>query len=262
MLWIALVVGLALTLRRGRRAEITSSHIVDVALYGLVAGIVAAHITSILLDLRYYLANPKEVFGLWTGLFSRSGGLRGLSFHGGLAGGVLATLLYCRKKRLSFLRLADLFSPALALGYAITRIGCFLNGCCYGIPTNLPWAVRFRVAPDSSVLTLPSHPTQLYAVVSNLIILWLLFLIEKRQRFTGQIFVSYLALYSVYRFLIEFLRRGVTAEIAFAGLTQAQVVSLLMLGVTIPIMVKGLLLKSGAVQQCRDAKRAHSGSKR
>ena len=240
MLWIALIVGLWRTLRAARYTDLKREHVVDVVLYGLLAGILSAHIVSILLDLPYYSHRPSEILDLWRGMFSPAGGIRGLSFHGGLTGAVVAALIYTRRKGIGFMAMADLCSPGLALGYGIARIGCFLNGCCYGIPTSLPWGMRFCADPVSGELTPPSHPTQLYALAASILIFIALVAIERRKRFTGQVFLSYLALYSVYRFLIEFFRKGVTAEVAFGGITEAQVVSLAVLAVTLPILCSRL----------------------
>ncbi len=228
MLWFALIAALVRTLRASKRSGLTSEQVVDISLYALLSGIVFAHLASIMLDLPYYLRYPSEITGLWTGMFAAEGGLRGLSFHGGFVGGMLAAYVYARRKGLFFLDVIDLFSPGLALGYGIARIGCFLNGCCYGAPTDVPWAVRFVIDPHSHQLTEPSHPTQIYSMLASLAIFGILVLIEKRRRFGGQVFLSYVALYAVYRFLIEFMRKGVTAEVAFAGLTEAQVVSIVM----------------------------------
>jgi len=251
MLCIGFAVGLYRTLRASRRTSIKPEHVLDVALYGVIAGVVAAHLSSILLDLPYYWRNPSEILGLWSGVLSASGGLRGLSFHGGLIGAAGVTLLYARRKGIRFLEIADLCSPALALGYGITRIGCFLNGCCYGVPTGLPWAVRFPFDPVSGELTLPSHPTQLYAAAAGILMYFALVAVEKRRRFAGHVFLSYLLLYSVYRFLIEFLRRGVTAEIAFAWITEAQLASLVVLAVALPLLVRGLRRPSSVQTQIR-----------
>lgn len=228
MLWFALLAGLIRTLRASKRSGLTSEQVVDISLYALLSGIVVAHLASVALDLPYYLRNPSEITGLWSGMLSAEGGLRGLSFHGGFAGGMLAAYVYTRRKGLSFLNVIDLFAPGLAIGYGIARIGCFLNGCCYGLPTDLPWAVRFVTDPVTHHLTEPSHPTQIYAMLASFAIFGILVWVERRRRFGGQVFFSYVALYAVYRFLIEFLRRGITAEVAFVGLTEAQIVSLLM----------------------------------
>lgn len=237
MLWVALMVGLFRTTRAARRiGTIDPQLVVDVALYAVLGGIVMAHIASIILELPSYIHDPSQICKLWSGMFSAGGGLRGLSFHGGLIGAIGVVFLYSKRHKIKFLDLADLMTPALALGYGITRIGCFLNGCCYGVPTSLPWGVRFQPDPLSNVMTEPSHPTQLYATGISVILFFILVGIEKRRRYSGQVFVSYIAMYSVYRFLIEILRRGVTAEVSFAGLTQGQWASIVMFAMAIPAM--------------------------
>jgi len=149
-----------------------------------------------------------------------------LSFHGGLVFAMLAGYVYTRFARLGFWQCADLVAPSVAIGYACTRIGCFINGCCYGCPTDLPWAVRFS---HDGVLTAPSHPTQIYAALASLAIFFVLTKLEKMNRAPGFVFVSYLGLYGVYRFLVEILRKGYSAEVWRWGLTQAQAVSILMI---------------------------------
>jgi phosphatidylglycerol:prolipoprotein diacylglycerol transferase len=245
MLWIALVVGVLWTVKAAKRTDIKPDHVIDVSLWALIVGVITAHLTSVFLD---YLHNPSGVWGLWGGLLSPSGGIRGLSFHGGLIGGIGSAYLYARRKKINFLALADLCSPALALAYGITRIGCFLNGCCYGIPTQLPWAVRFHTDAVSGGLTPPSHPTQIYAMLASFLIFLILLGVQVRRRFVGQVFLSYIAMYSVYRFLIEFLRKGVTAEIAFAGLTQAQIASLILMAISIPLLLMKQVKRDAGVE--------------
>jgi phosphatidylglycerol:prolipoprotein diacylglycerol transferase len=118
--------------------------------------------------------------------------------------------------------MGDVMAPGIALGYAIGRIGCFLNGCCYGTPTDLPWACRFQDPLVSGTVTPPSHPTQIYAAIISLGLFALLIWIDRRQRVDGQVLWSYLLGYAVYRFGIEFLRAGATAEVTLAGLTNSQ----------------------------------------
>lgn len=214
---LMMVVGFLLGLWRASRISkkrygVDPERVYDLALVLLVSGIIGSRIV-------YVLINPgeeslRDFLAIWQG---------GLSFHGGLIFAILAGVIYCKFARLPFLDCADLFAPSLAIGYAFTRIGCFLNGCCYGSPTNLPWGVRFL---DNGVLTPPSHPTQLYAFAANMIILLLLIKLEKLHRKPGFVFVGYVGLYSTYRFLVEFLRSGYTAKLFALGLTQAQWVSL------------------------------------
>lgn len=239
MLCVALVVGIIRTTRAAKCTVIKGEQVWDIAIYGLLAGLLFAHLTSLILDLPYYSRHLSEIVSLWSGVFSPSGGLRGLSFHGGLVGAILAGIFYTRRKGINFWVMADLCAPALALGYGIARIGCFLNGCCAGTPTHLLWGIRFHLGPTSSDLTSPSHPTQLYASIAGVLMYFVLVMVERRRHFAGQVFVVYLALYSFYRFFIEFLRKGVSAEVAFLGFTEAQVVSILLL-LVVPVLWRRL----------------------
>jgi phosphatidylglycerol:prolipoprotein diacylglycerol transferase len=214
----------------GEPGVITPDHIFDLSLIGLFVSIVCARLLYVLLDLGEFRHNPWEVFKIWTG---------GISIHGAMVGGALTVWWYCRRHKLLFLAFADLCSPAFALGYAVGRIGCFLNGCCYGHACDLPWAVRFHAEDQHGLLTPPSHPTQLYATLMSLAIFALLHRYLRRPHRDGAIFLGYLALYCVYRFIDEYFRRygpGTgyatgTADIFFWGLTHAQVFSLLALPV-------------------------------
>lgn len=214
---LMMVVGFMLGIWRAvrvskKRYNIEPDRVYDIALVALLGGVIGARAV-------YILLNPGTE--TWSGFFAVWQG--GLSFHGGLACAMLLGYIYTRIAKLSFWNVADLVAPSLAIGYAFTRIGCFLNGCCYGAPTNLPWGVRFY---ENGVLTPPSHPTQLYATIANLLIFWLLTKLERMHRKPGFVFVGYLGLYSIYRFLVEYLRSGYSASQWAFGLTQAQGVSL------------------------------------
>lgn len=214
-----MVVGFALGLWRvtkvAQKRGINPDRIYDLSLIVLLSGVIGARIVFILLNLR--TESFRDFFAVWNG---------GLSFHGGIILGVLSTYLYTKRVKLSFWKCADLLIPSVAIGYAFTRIGCFLNGCCYGAPTNLPWGVRFM---EQGTLTPPSHPTQIYAFFANIVIFLILTKLEKLKRAPGFIFTSYLGLYSIYRFLNEFLRKGYSAEVSLFGLTQAQIVSIVLI---------------------------------
>ncbi len=199
---------------------IRPEHVFDMSVMGLFLGIVGARALYVLLNLREFLRQPLEAFKVWTG---------GVSIHGAIIAAILWLAFYSRRQRIAFFRFADLCAPAFALGYAVGRIGCFLNGCCYGHACDLPWAVRFYRDGDYGSLTPPSHPTQLYAAVANLAFFVLLHLWRKRRHVTGDIFFGYLVLYSVYRFVDEAFRREASAVVLAAGLTYAQVFTLLAL---------------------------------
>jgi phosphatidylglycerol:prolipoprotein diacylglycerol transferase len=214
MMVIGFVLGLWRLIRAARSKDVSIEKINDLALIVLMSGVVGSRIV-------YVLLNPateswRDVLAVWNG---------GLSFHGGVIFAILGGYIYVRRARLPFWTCADVFVPSLALAYAVTRVGCFLNGCCYGAPTSLPWGVRFL---ENGRLTQPSHPAQIYAALANLAIFFILTRLEKLNRPPGFVFFSYLGLYGIYRFLIEFLRAGYSAQLSWLGLTQAQWVSLVM----------------------------------
>lgn len=212
MLLFAFVTGVLWAIREAKLRALAPERMVDAGLAALIGGLVGARILYIILD--PYLSWRDLPF-VWHG---------GLSFHGGLVGGILAVALYAAVVRVSPLLVLDTGAPSLALGYAVARIGCFLNGCCYGSPTHLPWAVRFR-DPTTGALTPPSHPAQLYASLGSLIVFAILLALRSRARINGQLFVAYLGLYGIVRFMVEIFRNGYTAQIAVGPLTQAQVAS-------------------------------------
>lgn len=228
MLMLAFLAGTLVATRVARRRGIPGDVVLDLVAYLLIAALIGARVLYVALpeNWSYFQNNLGEIGKIWTG---------GLSFHGGLLGGVLAGAWFCRRRQLPFLLMADILMPSLALGYAIGRLGCFLNGCCYGAPTDLPWAFRFHDPPVTGPLTAPSHPTQIYASLINLGIFALLWGLAMRKTRPGQVFFAYLALYAVYRFGIEFLRKGYTAREWLGGLTEAQVGSLVMLVVTVAL---------------------------
>jgi len=216
---------------------ITPDHVFDVGLVALFVSILGARLLYVLLSLPEFKNNPGGVFHIWEG---------GLSIHGAILFGALYLWWYCRRRNLSFLAFADIGAPAFALGYAVGRVGCFLNGCCYGFGCDLPWAVRFLQDTHTNAWTEPSHPTQLYATLMSLAIFFFLDRRSRRPHRDGAVFLGYLALYCVYRFIDEHFRKGATAGvIPSLGLTHAQVFSLLALPVLL-FFLRRLLRAPGA----------------
>ncbi|MDP3723298.1 MAG: prolipoprotein diacylglyceryl transferase [Candidatus Omnitrophota bacterium] len=215
LLVIAFVVSTWLASRAARRLPpaqraIGAEQLVDCASLALLSGVVGARLFYIILQRELFLQSPWEVLAVWHG---------GLVWYGGLAGGLLAAWGYVRWKRLSFLGVLDQFAPFLAVGHAIGRVGCFLNGCCYGKPTGAWWGVTF---PGHAQ---PVIPTQLLEA-AGLIVLSVALRRIQRGRLTerrGALFGVYLMGYAVLRFVLEFLR-GDQAS-GWAGLTLPQFMS-------------------------------------
>ncbi|MGE5404418.1 MAG: prolipoprotein diacylglyceryl transferase [Candidatus Saccharibacteria bacterium] len=209
MLAIGFTLSLVLFLRRGKQEGFQEDNLLDLDIVAIISGLLGARLFYVFFyDCSYFSQHLLEIFD------PRS---QGLVFYGSLLLGIPVTIAYVKYKKLSFWKVTDLFAPFVALGYAFTRIGCFLNGCCYGKPTDLPWAVVFP-----NLDPLPRHPTQIYSSVISFGLFFLLYWLYKRRRFDGQIFAVYLVLYSAIRFMIESLRENL---VVWQGLTISQVIA-------------------------------------
>ncbi|MDR3706753.1 MAG: prolipoprotein diacylglyceryl transferase [Capsulimonadaceae bacterium] len=211
-LWRAVTVA-----RRNGEKPITTQDVLDVSVCLLLAGIVGARLAFVLLDPHLRLYTIAEAVAIWNG---------GITFDGALIGGLLAIVAFCKLRRLPILPMLDLLGPASVIGYAVGRIGCFFNGCCYGGPTNLPWGVKFPegIVDGLQVYSVPCHPAQLYSTVMSLLLFGLLALRQKKKGLpSGDLFCWYLIGTSVERFIMELFRRGVTSDmVRGTPLTTAQ----------------------------------------
>lgn len=210
-------------------APITADHVLDMSLAGLVIGIIGTRVVFVALNWDLFRDNPLDALKIWTG---------GLSFIGGPLFGFAYAWWYCRRHRLSFRAVADIGSPGFALAYAFGRIGCFLNGCCYGHACSLPWAVRFEADGVPGALTPPSHPAQLYASAMSLVIFAVLHRMLRRAHRDGAVTLVYFILYATYRFINDFFRSGATSKTVVLGLTDGQAVALVAAPVLLALLFR------------------------
>jgi phosphatidylglycerol:prolipoprotein diacylglycerol transferase len=144
-------------------------------------------------NLAYYLNHPLKVFAVWEG---------GMSFHGGLAGALLAGLYFVRKRKVPFFRMADVVAPSIPIGLGLGRFGNFINGELYGRVTDVPWGMVFPAGGN-----LPRHPSQLYeAILEGAVTYLIVWALGRKERPDGVIFWSFVALYGLFRFIVEFFR--------------------------------------------------------
>lgn len=239
LLSVAFLAGLFAIAKLASRDGIDPNLVYDLGLYIALSALVGAKLLLFVTESDYYLQNPGEIFSLDT---LRAGGV----FYGGFILAVLVAVFFTRKHRLGFWRVADVFSPGIALGQAIGRVGCFSAGCCYGKETSVPWAVVFtnpysheRVGVP---LMVPLHPSQLYEAVANAVLFSVLWFATRKKKFDGQIFIWYLTLYGIIRFVLEFWRGDADRGFVLGGLlSTSQFISLLMLclAVTLWILLRG-----------------------
>lgn len=201
-----------------KKLALTTDDLSDLLFY-CVLGVILGGRTGYVLfyNLPFYLHHPLQVFAVWEG---------GMSFHGGLLGVVVATVLYCRKRDLPVMQMGDILVTAAPIGLGLGRIGNFINGELWGRVTNVPWAMVFPGAGP-----LPRHPSQLYeAVLEGPVLFTILWVLNRRQMRTGVPFFAFFLGYGVFRFTVEFFRQP-DPQLGFlwGGATMGQLLSLPMI---------------------------------
>ncbi len=200
MLVVSFLIAFFIVRRSAKRFDISPIIIENLAFYLMLGVIIGGRLLYVIFHWSQYDRDLLGIIRLWEG---------GMMFYGGFIGGAIASIIYLKKVKIPILLLGDLLSPSIALGEFFTRIGCFLNGCCFGKPSNLPWAIKFPAdcaASRSPVGQFHLHPTQIYTSIFGL----LLFLFLQRQLMkkhaNGEIFAFYLILSGAFRFGIDFIR--------------------------------------------------------
>jgi phosphatidylglycerol---prolipoprotein diacylglyceryl transferase len=246
MIALAFLAGLWTATLRARREKIPGDKIADVTLWLMVGAILGARIVYVTTYWKEEFAGQplSEIFMIQRG---------GLVYYGGFIGATIAGAIYIRWKKMPFWKTADVLTPSIALGSFFGRVGCLLNGCCYGQPTDLPWAIQFpngsyawsqqfqeglvfhgkTVAPNGP--SFPVHPTEIYSGLLNLMLYFFLAWLFRRKKFDGQIFSTYLLCYAVTRAFVEYFRGDYSNLHYHLGLTPAQWIG-------VPIFIAGLAL--------------------
>jgi phosphatidylglycerol:prolipoprotein diacylglycerol transferase len=232
LLAAAYLLGLQFALMRARSRGLHSQRVMDLGIWIIISALVGAKLLLLIVDFDQFTANPRDLLSL-----VRSGGV----FYGGLIAAVAVALMYLRRHNMPLWTTTDVFAPGIALGHIVGRLGCLLAGCCFGKPTSVPWAITFTdpvaMANVGTPLGVPLHPTQLYEAGAEAVILAVLLAFERRGRaFPGRTFWSYMLLYGVSRFIIEFYR-GDTRGMVFDALSTSQFVSVLLVPVSIVMLI-------------------------
>jgi phosphatidylglycerol:prolipoprotein diacylglycerol transferase len=204
-------------------AGVSYDTVFTAALVGIPSGLVLSRLLHVVDNWEYYGLHPGEIIG---------GG--GLTAFGAILGAAIGVWIYSQFSKLNFGYFADTVAPGIILAQAIGRVGCTINGCCYGLETLLPWSIVYTHPDSFCPLGVSTHPTTVYEIFWNLLVFGVLLRLKGHLKPDGSLFLLYLSLYSVYRLGTDFLREGTSF---LFGLHQAQVIAVIVLAIALPLLV-------------------------
>jgi phosphatidylglycerol:prolipoprotein diacylglycerol transferase len=219
MIGIGVIVALVVAAKRAKKRGLDTDFVYGLGLITLVFGFIGAKLLYCIVEIEAFLNEPMQVL---------SGS--GFVLYGGIIGGILAAMVYCKYKKVNFFEYFDLAVPSVAIAQGFGRIGCFLAGCCYGRETDSCIGIMFHnssIAPNGIKLI----PTQVFSSAGNFLIALVLLLYARKNRKTGKVGALYLILYSVGRFIIEFFRNDYRGNVGV--LSTSQFISLVILAIGI-----------------------------
>jgi phosphatidylglycerol---prolipoprotein diacylglyceryl transferase len=257
LLALALLTAIVTADRLGRREGFDGARMLDFSTWIIVVGLLGAKVLMIISDWGFYRHDPGEIFS-WNTL--EAGGV----FYGGFIASALFAIWYVRTYQLPPLKMFDIYAPAVALAQSVGRLGCFSAGCDYGTKTTSILGVVFTNPYSHEVTGVPLntriHPTQLYESLATLVIGLILLWRFGRKKRDGEIFLIYLVLYAVARFLLEFLRGDEDRGFVFHHLlSTSQFIAIVALVVAIGLWLylrRRPVLKAAPVSPSRSVHRA------
>jgi len=248
MLATGFMAGIFVAAKRARNAGENPDHIYNLSVWIVLSSLVGARVYYVLTHYREFrvledVSFARRVFLEMKNMFWPVGadgqvGISGLILYGGLIAATAVAVFYLRAHRLKVPKFTDFLAPSLGLGEFFTRIGCFLNGCCYGTPTDSCVGVVFphESAAGFFYPETPLHPAQLYNACAGLAIFFLLLYLERYKKFDGFTSLLYFILYAAGRFTIDFFRYYEKKMIVF-GLSQNQIISIVVFAVSLSLLV-------------------------
>ena len=199
LLAIAFLLGIQIFVARARARGIPEEPMHSLSLLILLLAIVGARALFVITHWGDYAADPLGIFRIWEG---------GLILYGGILFGIVGSIIYVKLRGIPVWRVGDAIAPSMALGIGIGRLGCFMNGCCFGLPTTLPWGVHFPAnsVPSYTFPGAPLHPSQIYLSLAGFgIFVWLL-AADRKPHFEGWLFWIYILVDAAFRFVLDFTR--------------------------------------------------------
>ncbi len=209
--------------RQAKKIGFSDDRVYGAAVWAIPFALIVSRLFHIIDQLDYYIIKPRAILGF-----------EGLTIVGAVIGAALGTWMYSRVKHFPFGPFADAIAPGAIVAQAIGRLGCTVEGCCYGIEASVPWAFIYTNPNSLAPLGVPTHPTVVYELIWDLLIFGLLWKLKSRLTPPGSLFVVYLTIYSIGRFFLTFLRHGDTFA---GGFLEAQIISLLVIASALPFLI-------------------------
>lgn len=222
MIAIGIIVAASLFINKGKKRGLDEDSLLNLIIFTVIGGILGGKLLFIITEFNNILKDPSILLNFGYGFV----------VYGAILLGAFIMYLYCRRKKWNTLELIDMTVPGLAIAQGFGRIGCFLAGCCYGVETKLPIGVEFptgSLAPSGVHL----HPTQIYSSIFDFILGFFLLYYGKKKRNTGKIAGMYLIIYSIGRFLVEFLRNDPRGNVGILSTSQFIAIITLIVGIII-----------------------------
>lgn len=222
MIALGICAALAILIRTVRKKGYNEDSILNMAIVTIILGILGGKVFYIISDLNNIIKNPSQLLDIGNGFV----------VYGAVIFGALSVIGFSKKYKWNPLELLDMVAPPVVFAQGIGRIGCFLAGCCYGRETTLPIGVKFKVGSlgPTDVFV---HPTQLYSSAFDIILALLLLYYAKKERKDGRIFSLYVIIYSIGRFIVEFLRNDPRGNVGFLSTSQFIAIFTLIIGIIV-----------------------------
>ena len=222
MIAIGIIVAATLFINKGKKKGLDEDSLLNVIIFAILGGMLGGKGLFIITEFKNIINEPSILLNFGYGFV----------IYGAIGGGALAMYLYCRRKKWNIIEMIDITVPGLAIAQGFGRIGCFLAGCCYGAETTSPLGVVF---PENSLA--PSgihiHPTQIYSSIFDFLLGFFLLYYSKKERKNGKVMGLYLIIYSIGRFLVEFLRDDQRGSVGVLYTSQFISIFTLVLGIII-----------------------------
>lgn len=222
MIATGIIVAAALFINKGKKKGFNEDPLLNLIIFAVLGGILGGKGLFIITEIRDIIKEPSILLNFGYGFV----------IYGAIGGGAIAMYLYCRRKGWNVIEMLDMTVPGLAIAQGFGRIGCFLAGCCYGAETTLPIGVKFpknSLAPAGVYL----HPTQIYSSIFDFSLGLFLLYYSKKERQSGKTMGLYLIIYSIGRFMVEFLRNDPRGSVGVLSTSQFIAIFTLVFGVIV-----------------------------